>query len=563
MGEHLGKLDAFVVEIACTQSQFCIRSISCTDRYIRFDGPQSTISDLQAARSNIVTSEATEQELEKRLVALNQNQQRQQDVQERQRLHSTRENTKANTSALRAELEKRLDIPVEKGTGDTSDTVHLVRDHLDEFLKLLAFPKVAYVDAGRLQVDLIPELISMLLAQKSGRHNDNEKHWTTVRKMNRLLQAEVEVSQGAEQPEMHINGAPYHQASSGTQITLSFFGLTNLSELNSIVLWDEPENGLHPTRRARLLELMFKDGRQFVVATHASEFAPVFAKSGKVFRCTAQYEPTSTVVQLRTEHVADRRDAFLTLDALGVHPARTLFTANVVIWVEGPTELLFYRHWLNPLLEAHQLVEGFHYTFMQYGGALISYLSIADDAHVESTFDLLSMCRHPVILVDSDFREDPGPSPSNALKRGALRLYQEVNGLNVGRPGSAMFDWTSGREVENYLPVNAIWHAIGILWKHFNTYAETLRSEHLSIGQYQSYEADLEAHFVKLGVVDENKSDATKPLAKGRSVWGAGNKVEMMATALTASDLRIDQLQWNCNERLRRVVDFIVSISQR
>lgn len=57
---------------------------------------------------------------------------------------------------------------------------------------------------------------------------------------------------------------------------------------------------------------------------------------------------------------------------------------------------------------------------MQYGSALIAYLSVVDAAHVESTFDLLSLCRNPTIIVDSDLRGDPmGRAPEQWLKPGA------------------------------------------------------------------------------------------------------------------------------------------------
>jgi predicted ATP-dependent endonuclease of OLD family len=88
---------------------------------------------------------------------------------------------------------------------------------------------------------------------------------------------------------------------------------------------------------------MDSDARQYILATHAPEFAPVSTNKGKVFRCTGTYTNDTTEIHLSINLAADRRDAFTVLEALGVHPSRTLFTANVVIWVEGPTELLLKR----------------------------------------------------------------------------------------------------------------------------------------------------------------------------------------------------------------------------
>jgi hypothetical protein len=67
---------------------------------------------------------------------------------------------------------------------------------------------------------------------------------------------------------------------------------------------------------------------------------------------------------------------------------------------------------------------------MQYGGALIAYLSVVDAVHVESTFDLLSLCRNPVLIVDSDLREDPvgRTQLGDAL---SMRWASSMKGINL------------------------------------------------------------------------------------------------------------------------------------
>ncbi|HHB1450980.1 TPA: ATP-dependent endonuclease, partial [Serratia odorifera] len=163
---------------------------------------------------------------------------------------------------------------------------------------------------------------------------------------------------------LSIDGVDYRRASSGTRVSLAYFGLTHFLNHTDFVIWDEPENGLHPTRRIRILDLIQQDPRQFLIATHALEFAPVFALDSKIYRCDSSYEEDAENTTLQVREVTSRKDGFLLLEALGVQPARTLFTANVVLWVEGPTELVFYRHWLKHALQGLDLEEGFHYTIM-------------------------------------------------------------------------------------------------------------------------------------------------------------------------------------------------------
>lgn len=553
-----------VVELCLNQNQFEIRTVSCGEISVSFPEPQVTGKTLIKLRSDADAIEAAKKELEDLLAAptstnANQTPQaHQQALQNRQQWSARLGTTQQSLDAKMHEIDEQS-LACVRLSGD-EQTQQLSRVEVDGFLKSLHFPTVEHVDARQLYDEAIPKLIAQLLVQKKGRLKDNNAYLTVVQRLAHLVQAEVDVSEVDGQEGMHLDNVNYRKASAGTQITLAFFGLTRLGESNCIILWDEPENGLHPTRRVRLLELMFDDQRQFILATHASEFAPIFSTRGKVFRCESKYDSDDSVIRLSAQHVADRRDAFRTLEALGVHPARTLFTANVVIWVEGPTELLFYRRWLVPRLELRGFHEGFHFTFMQYGGALISYLTVADNEHFDSTFDLLSMCRHPVIIVDSDLRNSPATrKPSEFLKQGAARILDEVEKLNSERPEAALFKWTSGREVENYLPEFAVWHAVSCVWQGYESHKVELKGSELRIGQYDSYDEALEKHFIAANVVQTDNKDA----AKGRSRWGSGNKVEMMRAALTAPKIDEASLKWDCSTLLQSIEEFVVSSSEK
>jgi len=554
--EYLGQdFNEIFIQISCDETSFVISEIRCQQHCLSFVIPQVKNSDIQSQKATVNSIVTQQADAQRRLSTVQVNTPLSQQIRAEQVQLST------NLEQQQDELSRLHKLTFQRTGSDAP--VEANRNDVDSFLNLISFPIVTYVDARRLHEEAIPKLISELMTQKKGRRSSMDQFAQATAQLGHLLQAEVDLSDIDGKEEMHINGVPYQRASAGTQITLSFFGLTQLGEPGCIILWDEPENGLHPTRRVRLLDLMFEDGRQFILATHAAEFAPVFSTKGKVFRCISEYDDAATIVKLSVKHIADRRDAFLALEALGVHPARTLFTANVVIWVEGPTELLFYRHWLTPLLRDRGFFEGFHYTFMQYGGALISYLSIADEAQFESTFDLLSLCRHPVVIVDSDFRVDPGNTPPpELLKKGAARLFREIEKLREHRPNAAMFDWTAGREVENYLPESAIWHAVASLWSGYTDYAEKLKSKRLVIGQYDSYHESLNEHFKELEVVDIDPKDNTKKHAKGRSIWGQPNKVEMMRSALTTEGFTIENLCWNGAARLRNIENFVVALCQ-
>jgi len=550
--EHLGEtIDEVEIKIKCDESTFLLQSVRCGDRTMEFPQPQVT-------RTAITQQEDTIAQTASQLKDFSSKDFNQMTPDQRNRHPEQTEQLKKRLEQQKLELATKDAVIAKVSNNETS--LQFTFREIDAFLADFEFPSVVVIPARQSPDIAIPMLIGELMKLKKGRKNQFAEYTEATARLSHLLQADVDLSEVDGPEELHINGVPYQKASSGTETTLAFFGLTRLGKPNCLILWDEPENGLHPTRRSRLLDLMFNDKRQFILATHASELAPVFNSQGAVFQCSSFYDSSDFNVRLSVQRVANRRDAFVALEALGVHPAKTLFTTNVVIWVEGPTELFFYRHWLGARLTKHNITEGFHYTFMQYGGALISYLSAADECQFESAFDLLSLCRHPVIIVDSDLRKTPGDRiAQDFLKPGAARLLQNIEELNKQRPNAALFRWTDGREIENYLPVSAIVHAIRTLWKDAAKYPDLFEENAFTVEQYDSYHSAITNYLVKSDLTDENEINPDKPLAKGRSIWGPNNKVKMMRCALTSASLTEAQLQWNCSKLLDTIEQFVLS----
>ncbi|ANH76827.1 recF/RecN/SMC N terminal domain protein [Ralstonia insidiosa] len=541
--------DAFLIGIRCDEAVFSIDRIECGAACIEFDRNQTSLSVINDRIKSINQIKTSIDNM----------------VSQSQQIPHQSQHYLSQAQSMRDQLrESEKELIQERVVTATlsagNDKLALSRERVDDLLSMMSFPSIEYIDASQFLEDGVPKLISQLMRQKKGRKFEFNQYDAAVERLNHLLQADVDFSDVDGRESLHIDGVSHEFTSTGTKSSLSFFGATKLIERNCIVLWDEPENGLHPTRRTRVLELMVEDGRQYVIATHAAEFAPVFSEAGRVFRCIAIYDGNVPTVSLAASPVATRRDAFAALEALGVHPAKTLFTSNVVIWVEGPTELFFYRHWLNSRLQRHGLKEGFHYTFMQYGGALVSYLSAADDDNFLSAFDVLSVCRYPIFIVDSDLREAPdaGQKPCDYLKQGAGRLLRQVDMLNQERPDSSIFEWTSGREVENYLPSDAIKHAMKNLWKECDKYWGDISSTEFQVAQYDAYHETIGEKLISLGIVDIDRENKNLRLAKGRSIWGAGNKVEFMRAALTMDNLSERDLLWDCAKMFDRIEGFVL-----
>lgn len=439
------------------------------------------------------------------------------------------------------------------------------RHEVDSIIGQVKFPSAFMVDSSKAISEIIPTLIEDFCRLKSGNSAKNKIFNLAQKQLEHLLQHAVDFFDSEDEKHLTVNGIDYRHASTGTHVSLAYFGLTNTLGTSDVVLWDEPENGLHPTRRIRVLDLIKSDARTFFIATHALEFAPVFYPNGKVFRCDSVYEEDAPAPALTIRDVTTRGDVFRLLESLGVQAARTLFTANVILWVEGPTELIFYRHWLRMAFEGTDIEEGFHYTIMHYGGGLISYLDANDDFEHDResiVYDLLSLCRNPIIVVDSDIKKAPKDgNVFGTLKPAAKKISDQIQKINIERPGAGLFCATRGREVENYLPTNALWHAVGKCWKGYSKHQEDLPLERFSFGQYDSFDQAIGEFLIANNICESSDIDDSK-LPLGRSKWGASNKVEMMRAALEFPGLTSKDLGWDFSSEIDVISNFITKVCE-
>ena len=111
--------------------------------------------------------------------------------------------------------------------------------------------------------------------------------------------------------------------------------------------------------------------------------------------------------------------------------------ANAVIWVEGPSDRIYLKHWIEAVNA--DLVESIHYSIMFYGGRLLSHLS-ADDEEVDSFIALRALNKHLAVVMDSD-KDGPYKKINDTKKRVRDELQD----------GESIAWITKGREIENYV----------------------------------------------------------------------------------------------------------------
>lgn len=461
--------------------------------------------------------------------------------------------TAAHELGLRVDEVKKLSTF--QATMRDGTTAPIECSNADDTIEGLSLPGVLLMKTGSLSDVSIENFITHLVDLSKGDRNDKRQYDALTERMSRLLQAEVDPSEKKGERRLRINGTDYQHVSNGTRVTLDFLAMTEQTSRGTVVLWDEPENGLHPTRRCRVLDLMRADDRQFVLATHATEFAPVLHDDvSRVFRCDDEYLSDDRAIKVHVSPVEDRRGAFAVAEAIGLHPARALFTANVVVWIEGPSELLFYRRWLTPILNESKVFEGLHYSIVPYGGALLTYAEIADDPTLSSLVDILGVSRHAVVLLDADFHEAPSAPAYLSLKKGAQRIHHEVERLNSDRRDAVMMSWTTGREIENYLPPTAVAHAVHHVWKESTADdVANLDLSSLRIDRYENVFEKLDARFIERGIVSTGKDGRAR--GKGYTRWT--DKVSMMEAALATPGLTEADLLHGAGAELTRIREFI------
>ncbi|MCP4367651.1 MAG: ATP-binding protein [Deltaproteobacteria bacterium] len=206
-------------------------------------------------------------------------------------------------------------------------------------------------------------------------------------------------------------GVPILEGSDGIASLLLMIVKIRIREPGSVILIEEPEVSMHPSLQKQFLDylkhLAEKENYQFLVSTH-SPYLMNLAVTEKVdevavFRLSKDAKDCTQIKPAENK----RAENWEILTDLGHSPADVL-QANGIIWVEGPSDLIYVGTWLEKL--APDLRRGKDYEIMWYGGSIFVHLGIEEIQLIEEKLwqnsegliDLFNLNPNWAFLVDSD-----------------------------------------------------------------------------------------------------------------------------------------------------------------
>ncbi|MFC7297908.1 ATP-dependent nuclease [Herminiimonas aquatilis] len=213
----------------------------------------------------------------------------------------------------------------------------------------------------------------------------------------------------------------------------------------SVCLLEEPETHLHPRLQRYLAKEMevvaLRRKLQLFISTHST-----------VFQQSNLWQKQPGMFAANAETIEEYSSAWQVMDALGIRGS-DISQSNGVVWVEGPSDRIYIKHWLSLYCKENgktEPKENVDYSFNLYGGAMLSHMSLNEQ---ESFISMLSMNRNLVLVMDrdTDFIEDADGKLTCIKPNSAkARVLAELEAIKHGRCKI----WVTDKyTIESYLPL--------------------------------------------------------------------------------------------------------------
>ncbi|MCK3840576.1 MULTISPECIES: ATP-binding protein [Pseudomonas] len=206
---------------------------------------------------------------------------------------------------------------------------------------------------------------------------------------------------------------------------------------------EELENNLHPALQRNLFIFLenfaINNDCHIFLTTHSNVAIDIFGSSehSQILHVTRGSDGV-----IGTTYAGDATGHGV-LDDLGIR-ASDLLQANGLIWVEGPSDRVFIKKWID-IWSNGELSEGRHYQFVFYGGTVLANIDASmPDTETREAIKAFKINRNFAFVCDSDRKHSKG-----SLKPRVSQLINEVAETR------ALVWVTRCKEIENYIPKEA------------------------------------------------------------------------------------------------------------
>ena len=211
-----------------------------------------------------------------------------------------------------------------------------------------------------------------------------------------------------------------------------------------LVFIEEPELYIHPGLQRKLLERWEQSDYnkvQFFVTTHSNHFLDMTIDFSNIsiFKVAlsgvnAHKENTFSIENLSS---GDRN----LLETLGVRNS-SVFLSNSTIWVEGISDRIYLRRYLELYLEkinkSEVYKEDYHYSFVEYGGGNLPHWSFDSESSNDEAIRTASIVSNVFLVAD---RDDTHTKKQSLKARRLKKLKALLGKKNI--------HITQAREIEN------------------------------------------------------------------------------------------------------------------
>lgn len=208
-------------------------------------------------------------------------------------------------------------------------------------------------------------------------------------------------------PEMRIT-----KLGDGIQAIIALsFPLYTKGNSKHLLFIDEPEQNLHPGFQRIFMETLLQDrfkDTQVFICTHSNHFLDMsldYPEDISIYSFQKKFEQEDgkkSFFEIRHRAGKDKE----VLQMIGARNS-SVFLSNCTIWVEGITDRLYLRTWLEIYQEMIRIEnsenkkyhEDIHYSFVEFGGANITHWSFLDQ---EEGIGVEALCGPVLVIADRD-----------------------------------------------------------------------------------------------------------------------------------------------------------------